>query len=263
MKILHIGDQAGSASITSNICTKMGHESLVLQDKNIETFLHGEYYKNTLYMEKDDMFTALKAAISEGYDHFVYHDQIALATAADHLHVSSSYMFHGNMLRQNTKLYNQVMNLESIDNIFVTTEDLLEFAPEAHLFNRPVDMDMFYNMGIKEKHQIGLCLTQERYVPFIRDMVRGSETGVFIVDRVKNKLEYKNMPSILNQYRLYYDIKYQPTHPPTLIKDISQTALQALACGLTVWSNGKVYTKFPEQNSDENSAREFIRVLEE
>jgi hypothetical protein len=259
LKILHIGDQAGSASITSNICNKLGHVSNVIQDKNIETFMHGEYYENTLYT--DNLEQSVKDHLDD-YNHIVYHDQYKLAVELDSLHIPSSYMFHGNMLRQQPELYDRVFDLESVDNIFVTTEDLLEYAPDAHLFNRPVDMDMFYNHG-KERKEIGLCLTQERYKQYCKDILKGCVTGVMLIDRVKNMVSYEQMPYLLNRFKVYYDIKYQPTHPPTMINELSQTGLQALACGLTVWSNGKVYNKFPEQHSDENSAREFISVLEE
>jgi len=263
MKILHVGDMAGSAAITSNICSKIGHPSTVIQDKNVETFEHGVYYDNTTYFnDHDEMLLAIKAAEEIGYDHIVYHDMFKLAVESDDLHLQSSYMFHGNMLRQNPEIYKKIQSLESIENIFVTTEDLLVHAPDAELFNRPVDMDLFTSLDI-EKKDIGLCLTQDRYKKYVLDIIKGNETGVFVVDRVKNKVTYGNMPQILCNYSYYYDVKFQPTHPPTLIEELSQTGLQALACKIPVWSCGKWYHKFPERHNDENSAREFIRVLSE
>jgi len=262
MNILHVGDMAGVASITANICSKLGHPSVVIRDDGRDSWNHGDYYGNTLEnVDFDTMIKAIEKCI-DSYDHIVYHDRYNAALALDHYHKPSSYMFHGNMLRQNPRIYDDICNLESVDNMFVTTEDLLRYAPEAKLFHRPVDMELFNERDIP-RQQIGLCLTQDRYLPFVRDMLRGNETGIFIMDRVKNNVNYEEMGNLLNSYSVYYDIKYQPTHPPTMIEELSQTGLQALACGIPVWSCGKWHSKFPEEHDDEMSAREFIKVLQE
>lgn len=254
---------AGSAAIISNACTKLGHPSVVYQDSNIETFEHGKLYKNTFYHDGDlQMLEALKNAIPL-YDHIIYHDRYKLALVLDDLHKPSSYIFHGNMLRQNPQAYKNVMNLESIENIFVSTEDLLKYAPEATLFTRPIDLDMFKPILIPNKKPMGLCLTQDRYKPYILELLRGNTTGYFLVDRVANRVQYSDMPKILNSYSYYYDVKYQPTHPPTMIEELSGTALQALACKIPVWSCGKWYNAFPIKHDDERAALEFLKVLKE
>ena len=258
MRILHIGDQAGSAALLSHECSKLGHDSKVINHTSIDTFRIGEYYNNTTWnFNEENIRKALK-----GVDHLVYHDQFIMAEILDNLHIPSSYMFHGNMLRQDPRRFEYVANLESVDNMFVTTEDMLEYAPGAELFTRPVDIDLFRPMNLV-KHNVPLCLTQERYFEVIKRIYNGG-TGMFLVDRVKNITPYHLMPMLLNSYRGYIDLKFQPTHPPTLIPELSQTGLQALACGIPVvgW-NMSIHRVLPKRHYAENVAREFIRVLQE
>ena len=249
---------AGCAAITANMCTKLGHESKVIQDINVNTFSHGDYYNNTLMV--NNLPESVEAIIDK-YDHIVYHDMLDCAVSLDSKHIESSYMFHGNMLRQQPKLYDRVSELESIDNIFVTTADLLQYAPDAEYFVRPVDMNLFKPLDIPRK-PVPLCLTQERYIQTIKDCVPlVSEQGVFIIDRVKNTIKYEDMPKVLSSFTGYIDFKYQPTHPPTQIQEMSQTGLQALACGIPVLTyDGWVNTLQPS-HFDENTCKEFIRVI--
>ena len=263
LNILHVGDMAGSAAITSNMCSKLDNPSVVITDDKVDAWNHGDYYQNTVRCKTTDVMIQIIKATIDNYDHVVYHDRFDIAAELDELHVDSSFMFHGNMLRQAPEMYNHVDNLESIDNLFVTTEDLIKYAPTAELFHRPVDLDMFTINPNADRLDMGLCLTQERYIKECNILTADEEQVVLVADRVKNIRSYSEMPEFLNGFKYYYDIKYQPTHPPMLIPELSQTGLQALACGCVVWSNGIWFTKFPEINSDEWACKEFISVLEE
>jgi hypothetical protein len=260
MNILHIGDMAGSASITANMCTKLGHPSVVLLDGDRDAWDHSEYYNNAVYCKSKSIVKVVNE-LGDRYDHIVYHDRFKLAAELDHLHIPSSFMFHGNMLRQAPDLYHHVDSLESIDNLFVTTEDLLKYAPTAELFHRPVDLDLFHVDYDIKRTDIALCLTQERYIESINKLTKDEEHIILVADRVKNTRRYQDMPAFLNTFKYYYDVKYQPTHPPMIIPELSQTGLQALACGLAVWSNGAWFHQFPEIHSDEWACKEFISVL--
>ena len=261
MKILHIGDMAGSAAITSNMCSKLGHPSVVIVDDAIDAWDHGAYYDNTAFCKNADTLMKVVRQTIDKYDHIVYHDKFAIAAQLDDLHVPSSFMFHGNMLRQEPSLYNHVDSLESIDNLFVTTGDLLKYAPTAELFNRPVDLDLFVMDPKSVRTDIGMCLTQRRYFSEVNAITNKEENIVLVADRIENVRSYSDMPEFLNNLKFYYDIKFQPTHPPMIIPELSQTGLQALACGVAVWSNGVWFTKFPDIHSDELTCKEFISVL--
>ena len=94
-----------------------------------------------------------------------------------------------------------------------------------------------------------------------RSVVDFEEEQVAVVDRVKNRTSYSAMPELLNTCRSYWDIKYQPTHPPYMLPLLSTTALQALACGTPVWSNSQWFNTFPMQHSDEIVCANFLNML--
>jgi len=262
-KILHVGDMAGTASVTANMCSRLGSPSVVISDNNNDVWDHGDHYENVAKCESNDIMLQVIRDTADKYDHIVYHDRFDEAASLDDMHIPSSFMFHGNQLRQNPVLYNHVDALESIDNLFVTTEDLIKYAPTAELFHRPVDLDLFTIDTKVDRIDMGICLTQERYIKECNTMTADAEHMVLVADRVKNVRSYNEMPAFLNGFKYYYDIKFQPTHPPMVIPELSTTALQALACGCLVWSNGIWITKFPEIHSDEWACKEFISVLEE
>ena len=265
LNILHIGDMAGVGAILSNICTELGHPSMVVQEKTINTFNHGEFYGNTNFLNSKEEIEEFVIKGKSYFDHIIYHDRFELALKLDHLHIPSSYMFHGNMLRQQKDLAEIVSDLESIDNTFVTTEDLLKYSPESELLNRPIDMDLFKPMSLKKK-ALALCLTQERFKTDILYLMRKHEPeiGMFIVDRIKSVTPYQDMPRFLSSFKYYIDLKFQPSHPPYLIPELSMTGLQSLACGIPVFGGDlKWHYTLSPSNYDENSAIEFIRVLQE
>ncbi len=261
MNVLHIGDSTGSASITSNMCTKLGHPSIVLVDEHEDVWNHGDYYGNIVKVKPNENIVQAITKMIDQFDHIVYHDRVGMAKKLDHLHKPSSYIFSNN-LKQQPKLYDTIYSLESIDNVFVTTDDLIDFAPQAELFRKPIDLDLF-KFEDCTKISGALCLTLDKYYNEVLSITKDFEMPVQIVDRINHKLSYEDMPHLLNSYRCYYDVKFQSSDPPIVVPELSQTALQALACRTNVFSNGVLFTKFPMEYSDENTCKEFISVLEE
>jgi hypothetical protein len=261
MKILHVGDQAGLGSITANMCSKLGHPSVVTVVKGTrDSWDHGSYYQNVAECKDEDTLVKVIHNLDGDYDHIIYHDYFKLAQELDSLNIPSSYMFHGNQLRQQPTLFDKVNELENIIHTFVTTADLLKFALTATLFERPIDMDLFHSMDI-EREDTGLCLTQDRFIQECRSIIDYEQDEVTVVDRVTYQTHYADMPKLLNSVRSYYDIKFQPTHPPYIIPEMSTTGLQALACGTPVWSNQQWFNSFPMQHSDEVTCANFLNML--
>lgn len=260
MKILHIGDHAGSAAITANMCTKLGHPSVVTVVKGTIKGDHGDYYGNVAQCDTEDVLVKVVENLDGEYDHIVYHDNFKLAEELDYLNIPSSYMFHGSQLKGNPTLFRKVNELENILHTFVTTEYLLKYALTATLFVRPVDIDLFHPMDV-EREDMGLCLTYKRFIKDCRSIIDYEEDDVTVVDRVDNYTHYKAMPELLNAVRSYYDIKFQSTNPPYMIPEMSDTGLQALACGTPVWSNSQWFNAFPMQHSDEIVCENFLNLL--
>lgn len=258
MKILHIGDMAGIAAIMSNECNKLGHKSEVLQLDTWDTFRIGEYYKNTTYAKSKSELRALVVRKINNYDHMVIHDLPDFAEDLDG--VALSYVFHGNMLRNSPKLIKRVENIATMENIFVTTTDLLSYSKNTELLIRPVDRTLFKKQKITSDEAV--TMISERYYPYLKKHLADFDIDIIVRDNYK--VAYREMPEFLAQYGVYVDLKYQNSHPPKIIKEMSSTGLQALACGLTVYDyNQKAHTKFPLGHSGYRTAKEFIRILSE
>ena len=55
--------------------------------------------------------------------------------------------------------------------------------------------------------------------------------NINIYDRTKNPIYYKDVPNFLKKYDVYIDLRFVDRK---LLKNLSKTALEALACGLRV-----------------------------
>jgi hypothetical protein len=261
LKVLHVGDHAGMASITANMCSKLGHPSVVLVNKeDAEPWTHGDHYENVAICENEDTLIDVVNGLDGKYEHIVYHNKPKLAIELDNLNITSSFVFHEDHLQQQPTLFNTINSLDSIVNIFVSTPDQLKYAPSAIEFVRPVDLDLF-TLHETERIEVGLCLTSSKFVNDIHDIVEEYDAEVQIYDRYKWPTEYKDMPKILNSYSAYLDIIFNPGEPNYMRPELSTTALQALACGTPVWSNHKWFYHFPKQHEDEIASANFLNIL--
>ena len=50
-------------------------------------------------------------------------------------------------------------------------------------------------------------------------------------DRTKKPIMFRDMPSMLNSYQLYVDVRYVDN---LVLENLSKTAIESLACGLQV-----------------------------
>jgi hypothetical protein len=102
----------------------------------------------------------------------------------------------------------------------------------------PIDTDHFTNKK----------LTKERSVDVSKGVIVNSEVtnielamnyckhkkinlNIDIYDRTKNPIYYKDVPNFLKKYDVYVDLRFVDRK---LLKNLSKTALEALACGLKV-----------------------------
>jgi len=261
MNILHVGDVSGVASIMSNMCNRLGHPSVVLLDDSFDPWKHGDHYNNTAYCSSSDILQKVVRASKNKYDHIIYHNRYGAAAHLDDMHIPSSFMFHGDILRQTPELYHFVDSLESIDNLFVLEGGMKKYAPTAELFHKPVDMDFFTINPDSQRTEMALCFTHKEYLDYVNSITQDEEMLVLVADKATNIRTYAEMPAFLNTFKYYYDIKFHDNKNPIMIPELSQTGLQALACGAAVWSNGIWLNKFPDIHSDEWSCKQFLSVL--
>lgn len=260
LSVLHIGDMAGVAAVLANETNKIkGCDSEVLQLDTWDRYRIGEYYKNTKYAKSKSELRALVIRKIDSYDHVVIHDMIDFAEDLDGAPLS--YVFHGNMLRQQPKLMKRVENISTMENIFVTTEDLLKYSDNAELLVRPVDRKLFKPKKVTSDE--AFIMISQRNLPYVKEYLKDFDVDFIIIDNYITP--YPEMPKLFSNYGVCVDIKYQPSHPPNIIrKEHSLVALQALSCGLTVYDSGyKEHSTFPIAHEAKRATKEFLRIIKE
>jgi len=258
--ILHVGDMAGVAAVLSNEANLMGYHSHVIQLDTIDTYHIGDYYHNTTYAKSKGEMRAYLIQMIDLYDHIVVHDLIDFAEELEG--TAMSYVFHGNMLRNSPKLMKRVENISTLENIFVTSDDLLQYSKNAELLVRPVDTKLFKPQKITSDE--AFTMISKRFLDILQDYLE--EFDIDFIVRDNYIVKYEEMPDLFSKYGVYVDVKYQSCHPPKIIYNdtLSLIGLQALACGLTVYNPlQKEFLGLPKGHEAKKATKEFIRVLRE
>jgi hypothetical protein len=124
------------------------------------------------------------------------------------------------------------------DRVIVSTPDLIQLVKGSVFLPNPIDTDHFNNKR----------LAKERSVDISKGVIVNSEVtnielamnyfehkkidlSIDIYDRTKNPIYYKDVPNFLKKYDVYVDLRFVNRK---LLKNLSKTALEALACGLRV-----------------------------
>jgi len=237
----------------SHFCDKVGHNSIVHQNRHLDPFGFGDYYRNTIYYGSNvNQMLQDCQKYTEKADKVIIHSQSLILANVNHPDVSMYY--HGMDLRGNPKA-----NDKKAKRIFVSTEDLLELRPDAICLPQPIDTELFSAGTLGQGY---LMINRERGKETIIENAREFNPDYRI--RETCIIPYKDMPNLLRQYHAYVDMKYDYKNPPNLLKAQSMTGLQALSCGLTVYGwDKKAQVGLPNKHRAENVVNHFIKALED
>jgi hypothetical protein len=90
----------------------------------------------------------------------------------------------------------------------------------------------------------------ELAMDYCRD--KGINLKIDIYDRTKDPINYKDIPNFLKKYDVYIDLRFVNRK---LLRNLSKTALEALACGLRVLNYNLEYVNsLPAEHCPENVA---------
>jgi len=218
MKVLHIGSVAGVAEM---LC---GKDDIVLQLKIADKFGFGQYYGKTILF--DDPEELLKTALEYefNYDRVVIHDDVEFYTE---FHNPVMY-WHGSKLRKMG---------EWDEPCIVSTPDLLQYTRLGHHLEAPVDLELFKPMAVTIERE-WFCITRGYQYRQVRELIKKQYPSCDIINRAEFNVKYDKMPLVLNLVRNYVDCKYDYSKPePKPIYSNSTTAIQAIACGCTVYTH--------------------------
>jgi hypothetical protein len=150
------------------------------------------------------------------------------------------------------------------DAVLVSTPDLLSLVYKGEYIPIPVDLQHFKpNKLSQEKFRKALTINTEaidiqRAISYCE--INGVDLDIEIYDRIRTPILYADMPTFLKKYEVYVDIRFVKE---TLLANLSSTALQALACHLTVLDFRLKYLKtFPIEHDPMRIISELFSIYQ-
>jgi hypothetical protein len=262
--VLHIWDQAGVAFILAKFQQINGNESKVIRVQNADKYGIDEFYKEY------GLFVAAEELIYKSIEEAEKADVVHIHSLPEIvINIRNRYKkskviilhYHGTDIRGFSENDNsQTVNLRNIlgpknvvrkirkrrlhikaqrlaDRVIVSTPDLIQLVKGSIFLPNPIDTDHFNNKLVKERSvdkYKGLFVNSEvTDVELAMNYCKHKKINlnIDIYDRTKNPISYKDIPNFLKKYDVYVDLRFVDQK---LLKNLSKTALEALACGLRV-----------------------------
>jgi len=251
MRILHIGNTAGVASVIAKFMDRMfDTKSLVVMRKVFDK------YGLTTYGEAWDcgakVFAFKCFLLARKFDIVHVHDFDKIVPWLKRFYSKPVVLhYHGTRIRRRWKERKRFWS--KADVVFVSTQDLLEGAPDHAIYvPNPVDIDLFYpktNCNRKPKSALAF-----RYHLDEKKAINYAQKYGLQLTFLERNIPYKETPKILNQYEYYID--------QTEISSLSKTALEALACGCKVinWK-GEVIHGLPLEHHPERVVKKVWEII--
>jgi len=266
MKILHICDVAGVSTTLARYFNLQGHKAVVFTYSKMDTFQFSKLYPEQIKVF-DSFKTLLACALlrAKFFDVIHVHYYGNLTKWFKRLFPKKPVVlhYHGSDIRY--KKEEKKEHWEKADRVLVSTPDLSLMYPDfVHLPN-PVDEDhftrknnfnpetaLFFQLNKKHKHSTELA----------QELAIENELKLTTITRYQNPVSYCEMPSILEKFEYFIDIKQEPLKK-RLLDPLSLTALQALSMGTKVLNTRSVYSSLPEQHTTESVVKQLLSYYKE
>jgi hypothetical protein len=294
MRILHIWDQAGVACIFAKYQCLQGHDSKVITFSSYDKYGIHQFYKDYIIDVAPTDFTKVCIQEAEKADIIHIHGKFEMVfrlrrrfgiskkiileylgtdiRGLDKPKEVSTGSSLGSLIVNSIirKLRGQELSKEQIhyyaqmlaDAVLVSTPDLLSLVYNGEYIPIPVDLQHFKpNKPSQEKFRKALTINTEaidiqRAISYCKS--NGVDLDIEIYDRIKTPVLYIDMPAFLKKYEVYVDIRFVKE---TLLANLSSTALQALACELTVLDFRLKYLKtFPIEHDPMRIISELFSI---
>lgn len=261
--MLHIWDQAGVAFILAKFQQMNGNESKVIRVKNADKYGIDEFYKEYgLFVTTEELvYKSIEEARRADVIHI--HSLPEMVINIRNTYGESKVIilhYHGTDIRGFSGDNSRIFSLRNIlkpknivgkirkrrlhikaqrlaDRVIVSTPDLIRLVKGSIFLPNPIDTDHFNKKMIKERsgdvYEGVLVNSEVTNVELAMNYCRHKKINlnINIYDRTKNPIYYKDVPNFLKKYDVYIDLRFVDRK---LLKNLSKTALEALACGLRV-----------------------------
>ena len=261
--MLHIWDQAGVAFILAKFQQMNGNESKVIRVKNTDKYGIDEFYKEYGLFVTTEELVYKSIEESRRADVIHIHSLPEMVINIRNTYGESKVIilhYHGTDIRGFSGDNSRVFSLRNIlrpknivgkirkrrlhikaqrlaDRVIVSTPDLIRLVKGSIFLPNPIDTDHFNKKMIKERsvdvYEGVLVNSEVTNVELAMNYCKHKKINlnVNIYDRTKNPIYYKDVPNFLKKYDAYIDLRFVDRK---LLKNLSKTALEALACGLRV-----------------------------
>jgi hypothetical protein len=151
------------------------------------------------------------------------------------------------------------------DAVCVSTPDLLPLVRNGIHVPIPIDIEHFSsknspNQELKEAFTINSEVTN---IQRALDLCKKNQINldIEVIDRAKNPIIYAEIPDFIRGYRTYVDIRYVND---IVLENLSSTALQSLACGLSVVNYKlEILRGLPKEHDAANVANQLSKIYSE
>ncbi|HKQ20574.1 MAG TPA: hypothetical protein VJS91_00915 [Nitrososphaeraceae archaeon] len=261
MRILHILDAAGVACIYSKYQRMLGHEARVIWNKDIaDKYGIYDFYEDYLINVPYEEFTQTCLKEGENVDVIHVHGYIDILFELRkkfqrqkkiilHYHGTDIRGLKKQELPHRSVISDTAIKLKMLyrkkfgharaqklaDAVCVSTPDLLPLVRNGIHIPIPIDTEHFSPKNnpdgeLKEAFTINSEVTN---IQRALDLCQNNQIKleIEVIDRTKDPIVYANIPDFIRRYRTYVDIRYVND---IVLENLSSTALQSLACGLSV-----------------------------
>lgn len=261
MKILHVWDQAATASVIAKWQKRIGHETMVIKNKKHDELHMTGYYGGKIVSNKY-LFVINAVLLSNKFDIIHLHDAWFMVVPLKLLYPKKKIImhYHGSMVREELQGKKSRLKWEKlVDQIIVATPDLLEYeySKQPYYIPNPVDTELFKKYGNVENNTALISLKKNQSSS--RTLMELIKNGFNVkLETLPQKVEYKFFPSRLVHYEYYADL---PIINGKMIHANSICGLQAMSMGLKVISwDYSVTDKLPEYHKPENVVNEIEKI---
>ena len=288
MRILHILDAAGVACIYSKYQQMQGHDAKVIWNKDVvDKYGIYDFYKDYLINVTYGKFT--ETCIEEGETADVIHvhgyiDILFALRKEFHRQKKIILHYHGTDIRGlkkqqlphrsllsdtmiKLKMFyrNKIGNVRAqklADAVCVSTPDLLPLVSSGIHIPIPIDTEHFSPKN-NSKGELKDAFTINSEVTNIQralDVCKSNQINlnIEVIDRTKNPILYADIPDFIRRYRTYVDIRYVND---IVLENLSSTALQSLACGLSVLDYKLQFRRgLPSEHDEVNVATQLSKI---
>ena len=263
MHILHIWDQASTASVIAKWQRRIGHSTAVIKNAKHDKLKDTSYYGGFIIKNKY-LFVIRATLLAKKFDIIHLHDAWFMVVPLRLLYPKKKIVmhYHGSMVR--AELIGKKWRLKwetLVDAIIVATPDLLshDYSKQPYYIPNPVDVELFKPIKplTNNKALISLKKNQSSSRTLMELQKHGFDVILETIPR-ELRTNYSNFPARLMMYEYYADLPYINGE---MIHANSVTGLQAMSMGIKVinWDYS-VRDSLPDYHRPEHVVKEIEKI---